>query len=587
MTWICKKCGQIQPDSIIYGDGICDDCFEKINKKKKKGSAFNKILSLALVLSFMLCIFSGFGVAYAVGNFLGDTSALEFDGTYMGYDVIKYDENFSITFAQLQNLIIETAPEGTTKGTWYLTGALLQFDESGQPIIYSTDTEGYAISCKADFSNLKDDPYDSTFMYAFFKCMTSKSSYSFNKQYGSYTDLYWSYGASDIKVNLVNKNLESTVHSEVLTHTNLAEGFNGFVGLGDVYLLLYISDQSYTQNAIASQLLAGSKSDFVSNKTADYSAKFHSFVSMNDNSDGMQNVLNMIDWLGMGKQYPIVDFSINDNSKNHSYSLRISSNSNYSDVCMQAWEDYKTNNISSTVGNVVGVAITAKLLAQAVAGKVIIGTLGPIGLCLITVPTESGTADAVRKIAQVNLLESLDDLSYKVEYNLTSSYLQFNEGESSSRAYSVCLPDYLSIVKGLVYKLEIVDNNTGLILDKAYFCDDTTFAKTNTGYGTKVYNYSDYDDLLGDVDGGNGYVNNDSYTQGDSLQNDNPNDIVDWDKYNQYDFSNMQNLAGTLNSATAGLGGFFMACFNVIPPAFISLLLGTFTLVIILRVLGR
>lgn len=571
MTWICKKCGQIQPDSIIYGDEICDDCFEKMKKKKKKGSAFNKILSLALVLSFMLCIFSGFGIASAAE--VGTQSEIELYGSYMDYDVIKFDIEQRLSILSIKAIYDKYFPTFDVNN--HLAMFLFEFDENGNPLFYCTygrygnpggfTWEMYAVSETAHYL-----------------AMTSYSAIA--------EDMGVRYNYIDVRYNathtiLCHQDVGSTSESGAPYSIDMVNGVHGAYSGSFVsdtrYLLFapYNSNETDGHNILPTLLNGTRDSDFTVKGKNTYTAKFHSFASMNDTS---QSVLNLIDWLGLGNQYPTVDFSINDNGNHHSYSLRISTNSNYTDVCMSAWEDYKNKQIESAVGNVAGIVLTATL-GQAL----VTSSLGPLGLCLITVPTDNYVVDAIRRLEQIKLLNSLDNLSYTVEYNLTNQYLQFNEGESSSRSYSVCLADYLTIVKGLVYKLEIVDNNTGLILDKAFFCNDTTFHKANTGYGCKVNHYSDYDSLIKDFENDNKFNDSDNYVQGDDLHSDNNDDIIDWDKYNQYDFTNIQNLTGTLNSATAGLGGFFMACFNVIPPAFISILLGTFTLVIILRVLGR
>jgi len=591
-VWInCRKCGQLMDDCYTIPDYVCFDCWDeaeangelyycsdcgqasvlpfkndkceecssrsaRLNRKKKPKIQKAAALIMAMMIALSCLCVSAFAEETTTE---GTLEEIEVNGTYMGYDTIFYNAGDSVS-----NSMLLAYAEGVKSSTSQTVVAfyLMDFDSSGNPHFYSHTQYGYF-----GYTEIYTD-------YRRFVGFNGGFSDYYSTDYLEYYATY-TYSADGQSYRFKdNDDLTFTDGKTVaFSYTDGVKGFDGF--LGDEKYLVIIpcdnSDASTMQNAL-SQLISGTADDFELSATSSYPAKFHSFASMNDGDV----ILNMLDWIGAGKQYPIADFSINDNNQYHSYSLRISLNKNYVDTCMSLWEDWRKGVIGATSSYLGGSRI---LLLMAFYGGtadtfledvINIGGFGPVPLLGVTLPTESGTATAIRTVAQYNMLKSLDDLSFVTQYNLTDSHLNFAEGESSVRAYSVCLADYVTIVKGLLYRLDIIDNDTGMILDTAYFCNDSTYAKTNTGYGTKVYNYDSYEDLNNDLENDNGYISNSGKVETDKMQSDNNTDIVVNFDPNELDLGSYMD---SLNGLVSDVGSFFTWTWALFPPEIMTIII--------------
>lgn len=297
--------------------------------------------------------------------------------------------------------------------------------------------------------------------------------------------------------------------------------------------------------------------------------------------------LYLIDWVTAGQQYPIVDFRIDDNGNYHKYALRISGNSNYAEILKGIWDRQEIKEASSAALNGVGVLLLLKA-ALSLGTKAVVSIAGastPIGALFLNVPTKD-VAGYVMLAAQNKLVQEYDTLSYDNIRTLSSETMNFSEGSTTvSKAVSLCLSDYVSVVPNTLYKLEIIDVTESKLLDVAYFSSRLGYTQSDSGYGSVVSDYDNKNDLDNDIDNNNGYSNGNK-NNGDKFASDNPYDIIKNNNefYSQLDISN---IFGSLQSSASSLGSFFQACMSIIPASILAVIIGGLSIVIILRILGR
>lgn len=289
------------------------------------------------------------------------------------------------------------------------------------------------------------------------------------------------------------------------------------------------------------------------------------FVSCKSAPSGYpEGVLWFEDWIKQGMQYPYFTWYIRDNGNKHSYSVKFSYNSTQVDICEKVFNNRFYDEIENVKQN--------PLLLFA----------------------ESGIIFAASKLnwlaEQVGLKETITsiqwrNLSYTDSFVLSSSDMDFTSSENNgNKVFSVCLSDYSDIGRYFIYRAEIVDNTTGNVLDTTYFCPLNKFSKGSSGYGSKIYDYGDNGDgMLDDLINNTPTVNpniKDNFTVNGNFIGD---DIITGNLANV----DISTIYSTLVSSANSVGAFFNACMQIIPPAFISIILTGLSLVIILRVLGR
>lgn len=298
--------------------------------------------------------------------------------------------------------------------------------------------------------------------------------------------------------------------------------------------------------------------------------------------------LYLVDWIKAGQQYPIVDFRIDDKGNYHKYALRISGNSNYAEILKGIWDRQEMKEAVSAASNAVGVILLLKAAASLGTKAVvsIAGAATPIGALLLNVPKKDVTG-YVMLAAQNKLVQEYDTLSYDDIRTLTSDNMNFSEGSSTvSKAVSLCLSDYVSVVPNTLYKLEIIDVTESKLLDVAYFSSQRGFQKSDSGYGTNITDYDNSADLDSDIENNNGYTGGSS-SNGGKLDTDNPNDIIDTDYNNSLANINISDIIVSLRTSIASVGVFFQSCWALFPPAIWSIILLGLSLIVVLRLLGR
>lgn len=298
--------------------------------------------------------------------------------------------------------------------------------------------------------------------------------------------------------------------------------------------------------------------------------------------------LYLVDWVQAGQQYPIVDFRIDDKGNYHKYALRISGNSNYAEILKGIWDRQEMKEAASAASNAVGVFLLLKAAASLGTKAVvsIAGAATPIGALFLNVPKKDVTG-YVMLAAQNKLVQEYDTLSYDDIRTLTSDNMNFSEGSSTvSKAVSLCLSDYVSVVPNTLYKLEIIDVTDSKLLDVAYFSSQRGYQKSDSGYGTNITDYDNSADLDSDIENNNGYTGGSS-SNGGKLDTDNPNDIIDTDYNNSLANINISDIIVSLRTSIASVGVFFQSCWALFPPAIWSIILLGLSLIVVLRLLGR
>lgn len=368
----------------------------------------------------------------------------------------------------------------------------------------------------------------------------------------------------------------------------LANSYSEFINqYGDTLYLVYTasnsswSDKQFVslQNDIIDNLNDSNYKDI--DTGSEPSAEFLSFKGTGSSG------LYLIDWITAGQQYPIVDFRIDDKGNYHKYALRISGNSNYAEILKGMWDRQEIKEASSAALNGVGVLLLLKT-ALSLGTKAVVSIAGastPIGALFLNVPTKD-VAGYVMLAAQNKLVQEYDTLSYDNIRTLSSETMNFSESSTTvSKAVSLCLSDYVSVVPNTLYKLEIIDVTESKLLDVAYFSSRRGYTQSDSGYGTVVSDYDNKNDLDNDIDNNNGYSNGNK-NNGDKFSSDNPYDIIKNNNefYSQLDISN---IFGSLQSSASSLGSFFQACMSIIPAGILAVIIGGLSIVIILRILGR
>ena len=323
-------------------------------------------------------------------------------------------------------------------------------------------------------------------------------------------------------------------------------------------------------------------SDYKDSSIATPSAEFLSFKGTESSG------LYLIDWVQAGQQYPIVDFRIDDKGNHHKYALRISGNSNYAEILKGIWDRQEVKESISAASNGFGILLLLK--AAAGIGKnfavTIAGASTPIGSLFLNVPNHD-MSGYVMLAAQNKLVKEYDSLSYDDIRTLTSDNMNFTDGSSTvSKAVSLCLSDYVSVVPNTLYKLEIIDVTDSKLLDVAYFSSRRGYQKSDSGYGTNITDYDNSADLDNDIDNNNGYTGGSS-SNGGKLDTDNPNDIIDTDYNNSLANINISDIIVSLRTSIASVGVFFQSCWALFPPAIWSIILLGLSLIVVLRLLGR
>lgn len=520
-------------------------------------------VSIAIVIGFSSVMFQVTASAETADDVVSQL------GTLGNYDCVKYKAGQHISFEFLRSIY-------NRFNSPYVCGVVLGYKDGKFVSISKSSTRvtlGYRSST------------DTSLQFAY--CTSNLYECDYLDKY----DVYYHYFTTN---NDSGKYGASSFHSKNGEGGNggfsiLADSYSDYVNrFGDTCYFVYTTSSN---NWSASQFQSLEK-DIIDNlNDSNYkdidtgnepSAEFLSFKGTDSSG------LYLVDWIQAGQQYPIVDFRIDDKGNYHKYALRISGNSNYAEVLKGIWDRQEMKEAASAASNAIGLWLLLKT-AGSLGTKAVVSIAGastPIGALFLNVPKKD-VIGYVMLAAQNKLVQEYDTLSYDDIRTLTSDNMNFSEGSSTvSKAVSLCLSDYVSVVPNTLYKLEIIDVTESKLLDVAYFSSQRGYQKSDSGYGTNITDYDNSADLDNDIENNNGYTGGSS-SNGGKLDSDNPNDIIDTDYNNSLANINISDIIVSLRTSIASVVVFFQSCWALFPPAIWSIILLGLSLIVVLRLLGR
>lgn len=173
-----------------------------------------------------------------------------------------------------------------------------------------------------------------------------------------------------------------------------------------------------------------------------------------------------------------------------------------------------------------------------------------------------------------------------------SRYVILNGGSlqsvpaNSTGTFKINLQGYCDMNYNSYYLLELVDGKTSDVLSSIMFLytGKDTFKIDGSNNKNGQYISVDYQ-----YDDGNKVYDKNISPDIDGVLPDLPNGSKDETFSPVGDLSKIDitDIFSSLNEATASVGAFFQACFNIIPVTLITIILGSLSLIIVLRVLGR
>lgn len=266
------------------------------------------------------------------------------------------------------------------------------------------------------------------------------------------------------------------------------------------------------------------------------------------------------DFTAEGQQYPLFSYYIHDNGNKHSYSLKLSYSSSAKEDVKKV---FNLRENTPTDADAEKKDMIERIVAMYALHGVKMHDLTPY----------------VR--TALNLKFPMN-LTYNQAFVLSSPEMDFTV-VGNNKVFTICLSDYSDILQCLIYKAEIIDNNTGTVLDTTYFTSKQTYNKGNSGFGSKIYDYNDnYDDMIGDIKNNTPSV---QPVKKDSFISD--GDVINTTKYDYYSGLKIDDIFSSLESSASSLGSFFQACMSIIPAGIFAVIIGGLSIVIILRILGR
>lgn len=291
--------------------------------------------------------------------------------------------------------------------------------------------------------------------------------------------------------------------------------------------------------------------------------------------------------------YTAFSFMLNDNSNYHSYSVKISSNTNQLGTIEQRILNENGGSIDTGGATLTDVASVSNWL------NVMFNVWAENMSALQHFDFEymfnqnAQTDSALKNLNKSwlsSMCKNMNSLTYSTAKVLSFDELVFSEDKQPylpCKVVSFALSDYINVNKDTIYKIEIIDTVTQTVLDYTYIATPVAMDKGGENYGTKVYNYKDYNTMKNDV------INNDpsnAYTSsnGGKMEDSDPdNGFNSGTIEGIYDKYSINDLASSLESSLGNASGFFQLAYNVIPREYMSIIVAGAAILIILRVLGR
>ncbi len=544
--WInCRKCGQLMDDCYTIPDYVCFDCWDEAEANGELYYCSDCCQASVLPLKDNKCeecssrsassgkknkskiqkaaaLIMAMMIALSCLCMSAFADEVQYDNdhhTYMGYDTISYDIGDSIS-----NSVFLSYAESVKSSTGENVVAffLIDFDSNGSPHFYSHTQYGYFGYTELGTDDRRFVGFNGGFTDYY---STDYLEYSANYSYSADGQSYRFKSHSDL--------LFSDGKTVAFSYTDGVSGFSGFLGNEKYLVAVPCADsQATTMKAVLSELLDGTfENQFIAAEPKPEAA----FITAKTPEPGKVTV---IDWVGAGTQYPLFDFWIDDNKCYDTYALRISSNDSYAQRLL---DKGKTDNTIDWVGY--------------------------------------GSTFSTQQVSWIIQALNYDQLQWDVERNITDASFTFADTDlSNRRGYTICLSDYLTIVEYLLYRAEIIDISTGKLVAVTYFSTNRTYNKGSSGYGSTVSHYSDDNNSGWEMDLNDGkFGNADQTDKQGSMTVDNKNDIVV-----NYDPSglSLDSFTDYLSGLSGQLGGFFTACWGIVPAEMMIILVGGLTIMV-------
>lgn len=510
---------------------------------KEQGSAALRIVAFAVALAVVLglasVMFQVTASAEASTSESDISTSTDYDkdisvGTLKNYNCLQLGYSSEIDYLHLRNL-------------YYASSSPFMFYT-----LFGVDSSGHLVALTSNIGS----KYTSN-NYIGYQYANIQDSYYSGQLYKFKFGFYNPSGISSYSFSSFRSNFDSDNFTSYATYASFDKS------LYSKFYLVYTGSSDDSQSALTNFVSDVSSnivsSDFKNSSDTSSTAKFITCASFT-NADG-SFPLWVKDFIAEGHQYPMFTFAISDNGNNHKYSMVLSYNDNdliapfivgmYDNLC----DSDKRTGFKLTT------AISKKFHVP-----------GFVGITNIS--------DVLKK-GCINIFEkNWVNLTYNRAFNLNSSDMDFTDN-TGNKVYTITLSDYSAIKANTFYKAELIDLTTSEVLDVTYFTSAQSFNKSDSGNGTKIYDYGDKSDQMWDdlknntpsVDpskGDNFNVGGDVDTNFDNLSNLNINDII-----------------SGLRTSISSVSVFFQACWSLFPAAFWSIILLGVSLIIILRILGR
>lgn len=494
----------------------------------------------AIALAFILGL-SSVMISFTASAETADDTISQL-GMLGNYDCIKFNYHSAVS---VRTVVNKFNSYGTGK---YVYGAVFGYKD-GSFVQYTNNAINYCVGVdKITFNStvfypswLDNDTYSNS-EFIFTESSNSKACSTYRYS----TDDGYKYGSM----------------TACAGNLSLSEFINTY---GDTFYAVFTSSSTgwTTQqlNAFKSDVINNCKDSNFKDNNSDSTSPVAEFMTCASyKTDDNSLPLWFKDFTSEGQQYPLFSYYIHDNGNKHSYSLKLSYSSS-------AKEDVKK--VFNLRENIPADADAEKkdIIERIVAMYALHGVK---------------MHDLTPYVRTALNLKFPINLTYNQAFVLSSPEMDFST-TGNNKVFTICLSDYSDILQCLIYKAEIIDNNTGLVLDTTYFASKQTFRKGNSGYGSKVYDYGDnYDGMMNDI------INNTPSVEPskkDSFISD--GDVISTTKYDYYSGLKIDDIFGSLQSSASSLGSFFQACMNIIPAGILAVIIGGLSIVIVLRILGR
>lgn len=336
---------------------------------------------------------------------------------------------------------------------------------------------------------------------------------------------------------------------------------------GNLYLMSAVGLQAYNDMIADCQRYYNNDSFIANESMYGATADFITFPKTSNNTGILPIYLKS--WLSDGYQYPYLEFYIDTNTIHGSYNLVVSKSDCPTIIAgmMQNYTEpfYTSGNISTDLKNVSN-------------------ALDLVPDVPVNPPWDSSRIDEFNRQQYHKLLKPFlgSNASFKDVATISTDSFNFSGSSDRIRYYSLCLSDYIDINKHDTYRLQIVSDSN--ILATTYFNSYDKFLRNATPVGDSFsVGYTDKDTFNKDASTGN-YVSGSHNDINAFNNNDTPSISPNTNIYNNIGNAD---FFSSLDSTLKGLQGFFYGCYAIIPPAIISIILGSLALIIVMRVLGR